>query len=285
MLREAGEATPLSPELEEHLRRVLLERMAARPRARNRWEVRAALALVLAAVVTVAGLLAEDGGEPSVAARAYAAIAPGTGIMHFVVENVPVERNPTPRVPVPTVYREYWIDVAHPMKQRVVTTIGGRVADQYVYVNHRVRAPGGVITWSRHPRTYIQRGYPGPTDRWPAEQRIEFGLKPVEAYRELLKHGVVESQSEISYAGHDAYELKILYKPPYQFVDDIWTGDRQTYIVDRHTYYPLESTFQLDPSFGGSSSTVRYPVFETLPATAENSKLLEPVRNPRPYRP
>ena len=239
--------------------------------------MRLALALAVAAVVAAIGLVTERGGEPSVAARAYAALAPSTGIMHFVAEYPPATDGSTrPREGEPSVYTEYWIDRAHPRRKRIVTTIGGAVVGQVVFVDRRV--PNGGLLWSRHPRTYILTGPRKPPVFWlGGPGGVDEGKDPIAVYRELLRGGVVESEREITYDGRDAVELKIVYKPPYDFVDDIWTGDRQTYIVDRHTYFPLESVFQLDPTFGGGASTTRYPEFEILPSTAQNRKLLGPV--------
>jgi hypothetical protein len=282
LLREIETEAELPSHTEERLRQELLDRIAAgrRPRTR-RWTLRAALVLAAVVVVAVAGALLQRGGEPSVAARAFAAITPTTGIMHFVAE--------TPAEPGrETMYQEYWIDPVHPRRQRAILTIGHRVVGQGVWVAHHVL--NGSTKWPGNPVTTIFQSPKVVRHRewffdWAYFGGVRTVKNPAAVYRQLLRTGTVLSERETTFMGHDAYELDVQFRPPYDLVDSVWTGDRVKYVVDRDTYFPLQSTFQLDPTLGGGVSVTRYPVFEILPATAQNRKLLDPVRNPQPYRP
>jgi hypothetical protein len=280
LLREVETAAHLPPEIEERLRQDLLGRIAATP-ARSRLLRRAVLALAVVALVAVAGLLLQRGGEPSVAARAYAAITPSTGIMHFVAETPSTgSREP--------MYQEYWIDPAHPRRQRVVLTIGSRVVGQLVWVAHHVedgsrRWPGNsVTTIIQAPKAIRKREW---IFGWGYAGGVRTVGNPTAVYRDLLRTGTVLSERETTLMGHDAYELEVQFRPPYDLVDDVWTGERVRYVVDRDTYFPLESTLQLDPTMGGSTSVTRYPVFEILAQSPRTEALLDPVKNPQPYHP
>jgi hypothetical protein len=283
IVRDLGATEHLPPELEQRLRQSLLEQIAAptkrRPASGRRTFLRLAVSFVAVALVVAGGLLTGHGDEPSIAARAYAAISPSTGIMHFVAESR-LRRSQTGEW---RSYQEYWIDLAHPRRQRIVWSGRGRVAGQLVLVT---RAAPGRAAWNEYPLTSVSRS-PGPLGKWEwgGQGGIQTGMNPIAAYRDLLHSGEVLSEDEITYEGRDAYRLVIQFKPPYDLVDDVWLGDIETYIVDRQTYFPLEATFQWDKTFGGSTSGTRYPKFEILPDTPQTRALLDPVRNPAPYRP
>jgi hypothetical protein len=279
LLRDTrSDRAELSAESEESLRRALLARIAAGSERRpRRWRRRIALAAAVVAVVAVSGVLVEHGGEASVAARAYAAITRSSGVMHFVVEHPGARARDT-------YYAEYWIDLAHPRRQRIVYTREGLVDFQWVLVTYHV--PYGTSHWSGNNKTKITHSTAAMWGwEWGGDGGILEGQNPVTAYRALLRAGTVRSERETTYHGRDAYELVVQFTPPYDLVDDVWTGSKITYIVDRHTYFPLESTFQDDPTFGGSVSDMRFPKFEILPDSPQAKALLKPQKHPSPYRP
>jgi hypothetical protein len=306
LLKEIGSsADPAPVDVEQRLRQQLLDRIvdeASGLRPVKGWRrlqfvgrrsrMRVWFAVVVAALAAAAALVVTGhGGEPSIADKAYAAIARSGGIMHFVAEYPSREYfkiHPRPHGPanivrgVGDVYEEYWIDLAHPRRKRIVQSAAGHVLRQQVYVDHVV--PYGGTGWDQNPLTSIIQSPKDMGIYYPGSD-IRAGKDPIVAYRELLRTGNVLSESETTYRGRDAYELVIQYKPPYDLVDDVWTGDRQIYVVDRQTYFPLESTFRLDPTFGGYVTVTRYPMFEILPESSQTRALLEPVKYPQPYRP
>jgi hypothetical protein len=214
------------------------------------------------------------GPEPSIADKAYAAVSGHSGILHFVAAYGPVEGT-GPRRPAPPMYREGWINLAQTGEQRYVLTIGRRAVAQNAYDHNTVQS--GTLPWIRR----LGGGLWEPS----MEGGANLGVNPVDAYKNLLKYGEVVSEKKIDYRGGEAYELKIvLNKPSYNLVGEMGAGDRVTYIVDRHSYFPLETRVRFGGYYGGLRSSARYPVFEILPDTAQNRNLLRKAF-PAPYRP
>lgn len=275
LLKELGSASePASTEVEQHVRSQLLKAMRheqghGTPARLRGWRPRVAAALAVAAAAVAAILIVTSGRTPSVADRAYAAISGRVGIMHFIQQYGPRSK--------PT-YEEYWIDLQHPSRQRIVLSSGGTVTRQFVYT-------GGYSSYfsesgkNHNPLTIITKAPPNPGGG------VRAGASPITAYRSLLHAGTVLSQTKTTYNGRSAYRLAIQYTPPYHLTGRVWTGDRVTYTVDSSTYYPLELRYQPDPVMGGSPGVLRYPLFEILPATAHTRQLLRPVRHPSAYHP
>jgi hypothetical protein len=208
----------------------------------------------------------DEGGPVTIVDRAYAAVTPSAGIMHFVAQyDSPSKRH----------YEEYWIDVSDPQRRRIVQSFGGRVTRQLV-------SPARLVPKKQVPLTEPPIVPAPPLD---VNEVVAAGSDPVLIYRKLLHAATVLAQTEITYRGRPAYRLVVRYKPPYKLVGTVWTGERVTYIVDARTYFPLEFRWRGDPTLGGGVSVTRYPVFEILPHTARNQELLKPAKNPEPYHP
>jgi outer membrane lipoprotein-sorting protein len=231
----------------------------------------AAIAVATAVAVLLAISL-RGNGTPSIVSKAYAAINGRSGVMHFVV-TYPESGGRRPY------YEEYWFDLAHPSRQRIVQSAGGKVFHQLVYVGgYRkiVSLPGG----GRNPLTVIMHA-PPPAEADSGADPNARGVNPILGYRQLLRSGRVLSESEIDYHGKRAYRLVIFHG--YVAGDPRLGTSRITYIVNKHTYYPLEYRV-VDNTFGTVSVT-RYLEFEILPATPAAEALLQPVPRPRPYKP
>jgi hypothetical protein len=285
LLKEVGRRHEPAVMLEQEARRALLAAVAGQRRRSRTRPLVFGLAFVTAVAALLAAVLAR-GDSPSVAARAYAAISPTAGVMHFVEEQPPahikggIDREHDVTA---TTYQEFWIDLAHPKRLRIVTSTGGRAVAQWVQVTRHV--PYGSVEWKKSGavRTSIMQAAPRVPGAGPGG--VSAGQNPLAAYRDLLKNGVVLSDDETTYDGRDAYKLVVQFKPPYDLVGDVWPGDIETYIVDRTTYFPLESTYQLDFTMGGTISPfiTRFPLFEILPASPETLALLRPDPHPQPY--
>ena len=265
MLRALGAGVePASVEIEEVVRRRLLRLMAARPARRRRWLGVAFAALVALGALAAAALLrGGDEGPVRLVDRAYAAISPRSGIMHFVAQ---YGSRANAR------YEETWVDLAAPAHRRTVQSSDGHVTRQVV----STRPAQG-----RAKRTASSGPVP-PAPEYPTTA-VEAGNDPVLVFRKLLHVGTVLSQTAITYDGRPAYRLVIRYTPPYKLADDVWKGERVVYTVDRRTYLPLEFRWRGDRVMGGGVSVTRYPVFEMLPSTPQTRALLRPVAHPRPY--
>jgi hypothetical protein len=281
LLKQLGSASDAAPaDLERDVRRQLLVAIAREqalhgPRGGasrwlDGWRLRSAVAVAAGAAAAFIGLLvASHGRTPSIADNAYAALSERVGIMHFVQQY---------GLRGDHAYEEYWIDLQHPSRQRIVQSSGGKVTRQLVYT-------GGYSSYysesgtNHNPLTIISKTPPNPNGG------VTAGVSPIAAYRKLLHAGTVISETKTTYNGRPAYRLVIRYTPPYNLVGDVWTGDQITYTVDGTTYYPLELRFRPDPTMGGGPSLIRYPVFEIVPATASSQQLLKPVGAPKPYSP
>ncbi len=276
LLKEIGADTEkASPEIEERAHAALVAAIA-REHSKiadrlRRWPFAFGCAAAVAACAAVAiVLVARSGTAPGIADKAYGAISPRSGIMHFVAQYDLPKRH----------YAEHWIDLRRPVRQRIVYSAGGRVSahrGQIVYTGR----PEPRLTAKDTNRQTIVTAAPSAAP----SGVLTAGSDPTLVYRKLLHAGTVRSESKTVYRGRPAYRLVIDWRPPYKLVGNVWTGERLVYVVDRRTYFPLESTWRSDPSMGGGTSTIRYPVFEILPDTAQTRALLEPAKNPQPYHP
>jgi hypothetical protein len=270
----ASEGEP-TPDVEAAARQQLLDRIrlesassrrtSGRPKFQRRFPYRLRIAAVgTAALFAVGGaiLYAAGRGAPSITGRAYAAISPANGIMHFVVEH----KSSATDQPF---YEEYWIDLADPSKRRIVQTVAGRVTRQIVYVG------GASKTFEQagsdhNPITVITHAPPQANPRNGADPNTQ-GFIPVIGYREMLHSGKVKSESATTVDGHAAYKLVI----------DA-NGTTVTYVVDRQTYFPLAFSSQI-PGSPQVLNTDTYPMFEIVSSSPEAAKLLQPADPPRPY--
>ena len=202
-------------------------------------------AAILLVTAATAGTLANDGTGPSLAERAYAAVAPPEdGIRHVVSEE--------------TIFRRD----GRELRQRQELWIS---ADGCRARMRHQRPPGrlaGEITQDRNgTRTYL-----------PEEERILVGppseryfiLDPVASFRDLYRRGKVRETGRQRLNGHDVIRFTM--------TDNDLTA---IYFADADTFVPREMWLRVDGRRGYRN---RVLVYETLPASAAEQVLTMPER-------
>jgi hypothetical protein len=240
LLRDADPAARL-PEADAPPPRHVLDRIVAAPprRSRRRRAVPVGVALAVAAVAAAAMVVA-TGSEPDLAARAYAATAPGDGVLHTEVEEVILSPSDEPDR---TIVRAW-------QRGDRVRRLIDRNGERYELVTAgdgvRVRLPSGRVHTDRD-QGFVR------------SQRVSF----VEAFRSRYDRAALRDAGRTTFAGRPAAAYVAEDTPP-----DV----RQTFYIDAESGHPLGS--YTEARHLRITRTLR--TLERLPATPENLALLEP---------
>lgn len=202
-------------------------------------------AAVLLATAIAAGTLADGGGGPSLAERAYAAVAPPeNGIRHVISEE--------------TIFRRDGRELRQ--RQELWISADGCRAR----VRHE-RPPGrlvGEVAQDREgTRTYLPEE--GRVIVGPPSERY-FILDPVASFRDLYRRGKVRETGRQRLDGHEVIRFTM--------TDNDLTA---TYFADAETFVPREMWLRIDGRRGYRN---RILVYEALPAAAADKVLTMPER-------
>lgn len=105
---------------------------------------------------------------------------------------------------------------------------------------------------------------------------------PTAAFKEAYKTGRVRFEGERVLRGRPVYVLVVDHPPERDDAGSVVSETRETFIVDRRTYLPIERRSSSENFEGGKrirGSTVEsFKVYEKLPRTPENLAALRPPK-------
>jgi hypothetical protein len=229
---------------------------ANRPPARRRRATWIAAVLATAAALVGLGLVVVPGpgSDFNAAARVYQALAPGSGIYHFVSTSR-FERSTDPKAEgmkppfaLPYFYEpgQSSADAEDQYEEDWVTLDGTRI--KWVKFDTRNGRPS-------EPRAAASFTQP--------LGRSEAPTDPASSFRRAYQQGDVRSGGAVQYEGQPAWRF------------DAVTGTRrEDWIVDRKTWLPLRYEYVQQGNVPTTMTLdVRFVKFEVLPLTAETKKL------------
>jgi hypothetical protein len=273
LLRREIDAVPFPDEPSTELARAALraEIEAAAPapsrRSGRRWPRPMAGVAIAAAIAAIALVLVGPFGHGparvDVATAAYEAFAPtGNGIWHVVV--VETGSGTTGHGTGMNGGRsrdETWTTTGAPHVVRLIHTgeySGAPTTDRSEQVWSRCgwlyySAAANVLSVSGPEKVGVSPVGPPPD--------------PAASYRQAYKSGLVVYKGTTTFRGVPAYELVVEYR-------DKSYAATTTYIVRQDNYYPLRTSAVIKWSGGHGTDVLTYPIYEFLPRTTANERLL-----------
>ena len=265
------------------LRRILAEpqpiprRWGRRPAGWRRLVAATAVVVSLALAALVAVELADRGGRPAIADRAYAAVTDSNVIYHFVLDTTTAA------------------GALSAVSRRELEFMNGRLeswyrADGSAFHSRQFRRDrdGRLRLYYESARTRgrgvdydAERAVLGRYRRGEAGGRSAPGGS-LDAFREAYREGEVLERGTTTFHGRPAYRLVVRRAQRGSF------RRRIAFYVDRKTYLPLGTRERTRLEIDGRVASVRsesvYRMYERLPDTAANRKLLRMVPRPAARR-
>lgn len=227
-----------------HAARAAPTRLPRRPRGPRTKRVLVAAA-VLVALVVGAGVRAGDGDAPTLAERAYAAVAPREDAIRHVVAEATIFRG---NGQVLRQHEEFW-----------VSPDGCRARVRYE------RPPGNLVGEVTRDRNETRMYMPEQNRVWVSGgEMVWTGDDPVAQFRDLYRRGQVREAGRARLDGQEVIRFVMR--------DSDMTA---VYFADAKTFVPREMRLAVD---GRYSFRYRILVYETLPARTADQVLTMPKR-------